>query len=167
MSSPSVSPPSSSPLPPPIPSFASVPVPTRQSTRSKHPPAWLKDFETPNIPSHPRANSVSSTLVQPVFPMFLCALLAQSDCTPTSFKEASMDPAWCEAMNAELKALELNGTWIVTSLPPGMKAIGCHWIFKTKLKADGTVDKKKKRQGLLFKAINKGKALIMRKPLLL
>nr|GFD28814.1 cysteine-rich RLK (receptor-like protein kinase) 8 [Tanacetum cinerariifolium] len=55
-----------------------------------------------------------------------------------NFKEAVADPGWCSAMDAELEALEENGTWELTSLPPGKKAIGSHWIFKTKLKTDGT-----------------------------
>ena len=44
-------------------------------------------------------------------------------------------------MNSELKAL----TWEITELPAGKKAIGAHWIYKTKLKADGTVDRQKAR----------------------
>ncbi|GJV60551.1 retrovirus-related pol polyprotein from transposon TNT 1-94, partial [Tanacetum coccineum] len=44
-----------------------------------------------------------------------------------------------------VEALEDNGTWELTSLPPGKKAIGSHWIFKTKLKADGTEERKKAR----------------------
>ena len=62
-----------------------------------------------------------------------------------SFKEAIKDLQWCKAMNLELRALENNGTWELTLLPPGKKAIGSHWIYKTKFKADGTEDKKKAR----------------------
>nr|GEY32777.1 cysteine-rich RLK (receptor-like protein kinase) 8 [Tanacetum cinerariifolium] len=42
-------------------------------------------------------------------------------------------------------SLEENGTWELTVLPAGKKAIGSHWIFKTKLKADGTEERKKAR----------------------
>nr|GFB21050.1 retrovirus-related Pol polyprotein from transposon TNT 1-94 [Tanacetum cinerariifolium] len=48
-------------------------------------------------------------------------------------------------MNAELRALESNGTWELSQLTLGKKAIGSYWIYKTKLKADGTKDKKKAR----------------------
>ena len=44
-------------------------------------------------------------------------------------------------MNLELKALEDNGTWLVTDLPLGRKGIGCKWIFKTKYHSDGTLDR--------------------------
>ncbi|GJX89596.1 retrovirus-related pol polyprotein from transposon TNT 1-94 [Tanacetum coccineum] len=50
------------------------------------------------------------------------ALLVQKD--PLNFKEAIIDPGWCSAMDVELKALEDNGTWELTSLPPGKKAFG-------------------------------------------
>ncbi|GKE03337.1 cysteine-rich receptor-like protein kinase 8, partial [Tanacetum coccineum] len=62
-----------------------------------------------------------------------------------NFKEAVAELGWCTTMDAELKALEDNGTWKLTSLHAGKKAIGSHWIFKKKLKADGTVDRKKAR----------------------
>ncbi|GKA14265.1 cysteine-rich receptor-like protein kinase 8 [Tanacetum coccineum] len=48
-------------------------------------------------------------------------------------------------MDLELKALDDNGTWELTSLPAGKKVIGSHWIYKTKLKADGNVERKKAR----------------------
>ncbi|GKE77234.1 hypothetical protein Tco_1543354, partial [Tanacetum coccineum] len=43
---------------------------------------------------------------------------------PMNFKEAIANPGFRSAMDAELKALEDNGTWELTSLPPGKKAIG-------------------------------------------
>lgn len=51
-------------------------------------------------------------------------------------------------MNAGLQALELNDTWDLVFfffLPLGKKTFGSHWIFKTKLKADGSVERKKSR----------------------
>ena len=38
-----------------------------------------------------------------------------------------------------------NHVWELVDLPPGTKAIGCKWIFKRKLKADGSIDKYKTR----------------------
>ncbi|GKD74351.1 retrovirus-related pol polyprotein from transposon TNT 1-94, partial [Tanacetum coccineum] len=69
---------------------------------------------------------------------FVAALLVQQDLV--SFKEAVLNPEWCVAMDLELKALDDNGTWELTSLPARKKAIGSHWIYKTKLKADGNVE---------------------------
>nr|GEW99970.1 cytochrome P450 [Tanacetum cinerariifolium] len=64
---------------------------------------------------------------------------------PVNFKEAVLDPQWCAAMDLELKALANNGTWELTTLSVGKKVIGSHWLFKTKLKADGTEERNKAR----------------------
>ena len=64
-----------------------------------------------------------STMVKPNFQAFLSALTSTHD--PVSFQDAVQDPKWCDAMNLELRALEDNGTWILTDLPAGRKAIGC------------------------------------------
>lgn len=48
-------------------------------------------------------------------------------------------------MSEEIKALEDNQTWNLTSLPPNKKAIGCKWVYKIKYKADGTIERYKAR----------------------
>jgi len=45
----------------------------------------------------------------------------------------------------EIQAHIENGTWILTTLPPGQNAIGCRWVFLIKRKSDGTVDRYKAR----------------------
>ncbi|GJY58949.1 retrovirus-related pol polyprotein from transposon TNT 1-94 [Tanacetum coccineum] len=102
----------------------------------------------------PQANLVSQTPLQADFQDFVTALLAQKD--PMNFKEAVLDPEWCVVMDLELKALDDNGTWKLTTLHVGKKAIGSHWLFKTKLKADGTKERKKARLSLLVVAALKG-----------
>ncbi|KAL0383018.1 UNVERIFIED_CONTAM: hypothetical protein Scaly_0589100 [Sesamum calycinum] len=46
-------------------------------------------------------------------------------------------------MNHELQALEMNCTWTLTPLLPGKKAISCKWVYKIKLKVDGSVERYK------------------------
>ena len=38
-----------------------------------------------------------------------------------------------------------NGTWEVTDRPYGSKPIGCKWVFKKKLRPNGTIEKYKAR----------------------
>ena len=64
---------------------------------------------------------------------------------PSSIHEALRIPKWKASTLEEIKALEKNGTWSVTSLPPGKKVVGCKWIFSVKCKADGSVERFKAR----------------------
>ncbi|KAK4402748.1 Retrovirus-related Pol polyprotein from transposon RE2 [Sesamum angolense] len=48
-------------------------------------------------------------------------------------------------MDAEIQALEHNQSWDITPLPKDKKTIGSRWIYKLKLKPDGTVDRHKAR----------------------
>ncbi|KAL0444180.1 UNVERIFIED_CONTAM: Retrovirus-related Pol polyprotein from transposon RE2 [Sesamum latifolium] len=64
---------------------------------------------------------------------------------PKSFSEVVKHVEWRDAMQTEIDALEHNHTWKFTSLPAGKHHIGCKWVFKTKLRADGTVKRYKER----------------------
>ncbi|KAL0438075.1 UNVERIFIED_CONTAM: Caffeic acid 3-O-methyltransferase 1 [Sesamum latifolium] len=64
---------------------------------------------------------------------------------PRSYKQACQSQEWKQAMKAELDALHKNKTWDITPLPKDKRAIGCRWVYKLKLKADGSVDKYKAR----------------------
>ena len=77
------------------------------------------------------------------------------DDDPKSYKEAmtSFDaPIWKEAINSEIESIMHNHTWEIVDLPFGAKTIGCKWIFKRKLKPDGSIEKYKAR---LLKVLNK------------
>ncbi|GJW11034.1 zinc finger, CCHC-type containing protein [Tanacetum coccineum] len=52
---------------------------------------------------------------------------------------------WKEAIDAEIGSINENNTWVLSDLPPGCKPLGCKWIFKRKMKVDGTIDKFKAR----------------------
>jgi len=53
--------------------------------------------------------------------------------------------AWRDAAQKEIDTLSERKTWDLVQLPPGRKPIGCKWVFKTKFKSDGTVDRYKAR----------------------
>ena len=46
-------------------------------------------------------------------------------------------------MDDEIDVLERNDTWELSNLPKRHKTIGVKWVFKTKLKENGEVDKYK------------------------
>ncbi|GKE75144.1 zinc finger, CCHC-type containing protein, partial [Tanacetum coccineum] len=50
-----------------------------------------------------------------------------------------------EAINDEMDSIMGNNTWVLVDLPPRCKPLGCKWIFKKKLKVDGTIEKFKAR----------------------
>ncbi|WVZ54108.1 hypothetical protein U9M48_004964 [Paspalum notatum var. saurae] len=67
------------------------------------------------------------------------------DDTPTSISEAYASPDadnWKEAVQSELDSILSNGTWELTERRPyGCKPVGCKWVFKKKLRPDGTIEK--------------------------
>ncbi|GJX45233.1 retrovirus-related pol polyprotein from transposon TNT 1-94 [Tanacetum coccineum] len=67
---------------------------------------------------------------------------------PTSYREAvtsSEGQQWREAIKSEIESILQNHTWELVDLPPGCKPLSYKWIFKKKMKADGTINKYKAR----------------------
>ncbi|WRX23027.1 Reverse transcriptase [Theobroma cacao] len=62
---------------------------------------------------------------------------------PTSYIEATKDQHWIKAMCDEIEMINKNQTWHLVDKPANQKVIGVKWVFKTKLNADGTVNKYK------------------------
>ena len=91
-----------------------------------------------NIPSHLRDFHCYNTLL--------------SHHVPTSYKEASTNPLWQQAMSDELQALHRAHTWDIVPLPPGKSPIGSKWVYKVKTKSDGTIERYKAR--LVAKGFN-------------
>ncbi|GJW35921.1 zinc finger, CCHC-type containing protein [Tanacetum coccineum] len=57
---------------------------------------------------------------------------------------------WKEAINDEMNSIMGNNNWMLADLPPG-----CKWIFKKKMKVDGTIKKFKARGGAISWASKK------------
>jgi hypothetical protein len=66
------------------------------------------------------------------------------DNTPITIEEAFSSPdadLWKEAVRSEMESIMSNGTWDVVGHPYGCKPIGCKWVFKKKLRPEGTIER--------------------------
>ena len=151
-----------------LPTFVSphLPQPQRKSSRPHKEPSCLLDYHYNLASSHVLA---SASLTQPLdssasahsgilYPIsstltydklstchraFAISLSVSKE--PNSYAEAILDPRWQEAMQAKFDALKANNTWVMCPLPPGKVPIGCRWVYKVKLKDDGSVGRYKAR----------------------
>jgi hypothetical protein len=70
------------------------------------------------------------------------------DDTPSYILEAYASPDadyWKDAVRSEMDSILANGAWEITDCPYGCQPLGCKWVFKRKLRPDGTVEKYKAR----------------------
>jgi hypothetical protein len=52
---------------------------------------------------------------------------------------------WFNAMKEEMESMAKNQVWDLIDLPKGAIAIGCKWVYKTKIDASGNVERYKAR----------------------
>ncbi|KAI4329978.1 hypothetical protein MLD38_028296 [Melastoma candidum] len=64
---------------------------------------------------------------------------------PKTIREALATPIWKDAMRVEYEALLCNGTWTLVPASPDQKIVGCKWVFKVKVHADGSFERCKAR----------------------
>ncbi|KAL0371773.1 UNVERIFIED_CONTAM: Retrovirus-related Pol polyprotein from transposon RE2 [Sesamum calycinum] len=115
-----------------------IPTEPRRSTRTTSKPTWLDDFIC----------SYSSTHSPPIFaiaPAYAHLLLLSLNCRNQDPTTKRQQAEWVSAMHVEIQALENNKTWDIMPLPKDKRAIGCRWIYKLKLRPDGTIDRHKAR----------------------
>jgi hypothetical protein len=70
------------------------------------------------------------------------------DDTPKTIVEAFVSPDaddWKEAVRSEMESILSNGTWELVDRPYVCKPMGYKWVFRKKLRPDGTIDKYKTR----------------------
>jgi Reverse transcriptase (RNA-dependent DNA polymerase) len=105
------------------------------------------DHSTPP-PSHSMVTRAQTRSLKPrAFPdhYVYAAQLSSDKLEPTCYSQAIKSAHWRTAMAEELTALAHNSTWDLVSPPADAHIIGAKWVFKVKLKADGTVHRYKAR----------------------
>lgn len=68
-----------------------------------------------------------------------------ADCEPTGYEEAAQHKRWRDTMNEEIKVIEKNDTWELTTLSKEKRTIGVKWVYKAKKNAKGEVKRYKTR----------------------
>jgi len=148
--------PPSSPIITATPAAASPP-PLRRGLRQRQENVRLKDYQTysaqcestqtlsDNIGTciYPMANYVSGEIFSPSNQHFLAAISMVDP--PQTYNQAIREKEWRNAVFFEVDALEDQGTWDITKLPQGVKAIGSKWVFRIKYNSNGTVERYKAR----------------------
>lgn len=71
--------------------------------------------------------------------------IADDPVTPEEALSRDDAQLWKSAMQEEYEAQMRNGTWTLTDLPAGRKAIRSKWVYKTKLDAEGRPARHKAR----------------------
>ncbi|KAJ0453902.1 putative RNA-directed DNA polymerase [Helianthus annuus] len=92
---------------------------------------------------HPLACYISYDNFSPTHKAFLSAMDSCDE--PKTFRQASLNHEWREAMKKKIKALEQNGTWTLEALPKNKRVIDSKWVYKIKYKPNGEVDRYKAR----------------------
>ena len=64
---------------------------------------------------------------------------------PTTLTQALKYHKWRRAMSKEYDALVKNGTWALVPQDNSQNLVGYKWIFRTKCKPDGSIDRFKAR----------------------
>ena len=95
---------------------------------------------------HPMVTRRAAWILRPVDHLMLSAAASPAlSPVPSSVRSALADPNWRRAMGEEYEALLINHTWDLVPRPPGSNVVTGKWVFKHKLKADGTLDRYKAR----------------------
>ena len=113
------------------------------SSRTRRTPIYLQDYHCNFTSLYPLSRFLTYNKFSSLHYAFINSILLCSE--PLNFLEAKKSKEWCNAVDAEFSSLEDLDTWEVCSLPEGKSTVGCKWIFKLKLHADGTVERHKGR----------------------
>jgi hypothetical protein len=127
----------------------------RKSSRVRCKPGYLQHYHYQAASHSPHSDSMDSGIpfsissflsyskLSPSYTTF--CLSVSSTYEPQFYHQATKFLHWRDAMNAEITALEDNHTWLLTDLPPNKISIGCKWVYKVKLKVDGSIERYKAR----------------------
>ncbi|GJV61904.1 retrovirus-related pol polyprotein from transposon TNT 1-94 [Tanacetum coccineum] len=140
------------------PSTQSVPhddSPPSSDDDTSHPspgPSNITNALTKPASAHPmNTRSKSGIVKKKHFPNFATLALHGlhvalfSNAPPKGYKSAAKNPHWMAAMHDEMDALHQNRTWTLVPRPSASNIVGSKWVYRTKFKSDGSVERFKAR----------------------
>ena len=127
-----------------------VVVPAKRKTDVGASDRELRDRTTLKKPQHRYHSRLADVLEEPAYKpqQRYRANMARVLKEPASYLEAvSSDHSedWIGAMEEEMISHQKNGTWELVQRPPRAKLLDSRWVFKTKQKPDGSIDRFKAR----------------------
>ncbi|KAL4296927.1 hypothetical protein GQ457_12G004040 [Hibiscus cannabinus] len=116
-------------------------------TRVRHLPQKFKDYQVSLSKARTSPHSIAQVLSYDNLSFSHSSYINNIEIfpEPKNYKQAVMHDCWQAAMREEIEALERNHTWDLVLLPSGKQTIGCKWVYKTKLKSDGSLERYKAR----------------------
>ncbi|XP_024011200.1 uncharacterized protein LOC112086480 [Eutrema salsugineum] len=133
---------SSTPVTPASLSVASSPLSTDSSSALSHNSTARQT--TPSLPGHKMITRAKEGIFKPN-PRYALLTHKAAYPEPRSVASALKHPGWHNAMSEEMSNCSETNTWSLVPRAPGMNILGSKWVFRTKLHADGSLDKLKAR----------------------
>ena len=99
---------------------------------------------TSHMTSHPMTIRAKAGIVKQN-PKYALFTVKSNYPEPKTIKTALKDEGWTNAMGEEVESFEETHTWDLVPPDPSITPLGCRWVFKTKLRADGSLDRLKAR----------------------
>ena len=93
--------------------------------------------------NHPMSKFVSYKNLSSSFSVFTSQLSRVK--IPKNVQDVLRVPEWRNVVLEEIRVLEKNKTWEIENLPRRKITVGCKWVFTTKYKSDGTLERYKMR----------------------
>ncbi|GJW79895.1 retrovirus-related pol polyprotein from transposon TNT 1-94 [Tanacetum coccineum] len=100
------------------------------------------NYEIPQENVEPR-RSKRTKVTKDFGPDYMTHIVNEEPQTYKAVMESSEAPYWKEAIQSEIDSIMHNNTWKLVDLPSGHKPISHKWIFKKKLRPNGTIEKYK------------------------
>ncbi|KAL0301612.1 UNVERIFIED_CONTAM: hypothetical protein Sradi_6438000 [Sesamum radiatum] len=108
---------------------------------SKAPQSNVGTSSAPTVSDNVSILRRSARVPQPPRYGFL-GVTGQLDNDPRTYGEAILDidsGKWFEAMKSEMDSMSSNQVWTLVDLPKGVIPVGCKWVYKRNIGADGEV----------------------------